>query len=91
MSIFFFTTNFAPPGPASPESYEFYNILKEHSLLTDNYKNADYIVYMMHSRNCLNLPYNDKNKLDIEKIKQLLTATDIKKRITFFGPNLSSQ
>ena len=71
MSIFFFTTNFAPPGPASPESYEFYNILKEHSLLTDNYKTADYIVYMMHSRNCLNLPYNDKNKLDIEKIKEI--------------------
>jgi hypothetical protein len=39
-----------------------------------------------------NLEINrEKKLLDIEKIKQLMTATDIRKRITFFGPNLSSQ
>jgi hypothetical protein len=75
MKIFFFTPNFCPPTDKSPESYEFYNVLHHwYSLLTDNYKNADYILYMMHTRNCLNLPYDDNSKLDIEKITEIFNS-----------------
>lgn len=74
MKIYFFTTNFCVPTSKSPESYEFYNILKELSLLTDNYKNADYIFYMMHARNCLDLPYNNNSELNVEKITEIFNS-----------------
>lgn len=74
MKIYFFTTNFCPPTCNSPESYEFYNVLKNLSLLTDNYKNADYIFYTMHTRNCLNLPYDNNSELNIEKITEIFNS-----------------
>ena len=74
MKIYFFTTNFCPPTSKSPESYEFYNVLKDLSLLIDNYKNADYIFYTMHTRNCLNLPYDNNYELNVEKIKEIFNS-----------------
>ena len=74
MKIYFFTTNFCPPTTKSPESYEFYNVLKDLSLLVDNYKNADYIFYTMHTRNYLNLPYDNNYELNVEKIKEIFNS-----------------
>jgi len=74
MKIYLFSPYFEPPTSGSPERYEFYKQLQKKSLLTDDFDKADYVFYMMHQRNCLNLPHDDNSKLDIQKITQIFNS-----------------
>ena len=46
------------PDQNNTEVYEFYNCIKEmkNINLVNSYETADYVIYMMHYRNLLNLP-----------------------------------
>ena len=85
MKIYFFWP-FKDKVPTSecPESYEFYNTLKNRTSidLVDNFEDADYMFYMMDLRNCYNLPHYKKNNLNMEMVTKLKNHKDYHK-ITF--------
>ena len=76
MKIYLFTSDFKPPSINHTEIYEFYLSLKnrEDVILVENYNEADYIFYMMHYRNCLELPYDNHINLDRKKINTIFNS-----------------
>ena len=65
------------------ESLEFYNALKRSPkiCLTDKFDEADFLFFMMDIRNCMNLPYYNKNDMDSDILDKIINHTHYSKEV----------
>jgi spore maturation protein CgeB len=70
-------------SPIFGESLEFYNALKNKAdiILTDNFDEADYLFYMMDIRNCMNLPWYNRNDMKEEVLEKIKNSKSYSKEV----------
>lgn len=70
-------------GEYNTEPYEFFKSLIDNDSieLVNNFKNADYVIYMMDYRNCYNMNHYNKIILNIHLIKQMCLYRQYHKEI----------
>ena len=88
MNILFFYPygNYVKLESENTEPYEFYRHLKkmDNIKLVNSYEEADYVIYMMHWRNCVNLPYDSQERKDnfnIQLINKMIECKNPEKDI----------
>ena len=65
------------------EGLEIYNALKQRKdvILTDSFKEADYIFYMMDFRNCYHMPWYNKSEFNMDVINKIYSLYDFRKDV----------